>query len=181
MCPVLFPLLLLTLPAAAAAQPADPPRKLNADERAVRDVAKQLFTTYAEKKLDAFLALWSDKSPEYAAREKSVKQLYAETGALELKQFAVVRAHADGAAAWVRVRAEIVGNDVKTGKPHPGLGRMNRLIRLTKTDAGWRVISYVPAEPDLAERFAAAAAAAGCPAQFAVLAADRDLVGPSFL
>ena len=46
-------------------------------------------------------------------------------------------------AASVRVQVELTGNDAKTGKLHPFLGRLDRVLELTREGGAWKIMRYV--------------------------------------
>jgi CHAT domain-containing protein/Tfp pilus assembly protein PilF len=115
-----------------------------------------MFTTYAAKDLDAFMAEWSPQAADFATRKQNMQRIFAQTGKLEMKELGVVKFAVIGDVARARVRVEIAGNDLKTGQLHADLGRLNRLLLLKKGEVGWKVVRYVPAEQDLADRLAAA-------------------------
>ncbi len=165
-------LILAALPSSPCAADGD------ADDKAIRDLAGRFFDAYASKDLDAIMALWSEKSPDYEARKKTMAGLYAQTGPIGLKSMEVVRLRRDGGAASVRVRAELTGNDLKTGKLHPFLGRLDRVLDVAREGGEWKILRYTPSDRRLMERLVAAASKAE---RLRLLDQDSDLVGQGFV
>jgi tetratricopeptide (TPR) repeat protein len=144
----------------------------------IRALVDRLFKAYARKDLDGFMALWSKKSPDYAARTRTMRQLFAETGLIELKELQVLRVVVDGDSARVRFRVELAGTNPGTGKLHRWLGKLDRLLALTREGGDWKVWRYLPPEQELAERLAAAKTDED---RQRLLAADTALVNVEFV
>jgi CHAT domain-containing protein/ketosteroid isomerase-like protein len=143
------------------------------DEPAARVVVDRLFAAYARKDIDAYMACWAPDARGLKTRREAMTRIFAETGALDLKELSVVRAEAGPTAARFRVRVEIAGSNTKTGRPHRDLGRLNRVVELTRSTVGWRVLRYAPAEVDLADRLGATTTR---DARERLLDENRDLV-----
>jgi CHAT domain-containing protein len=126
-----------------------------ADEGAVRRVVERMFSAYAKKDLDGFMAAWSSASPGYAIRRKNMQAIFAETGPIEVKSLALVTASVRGDTARVRVRADLAGNAVATDKPYHQFGRLNRVLTLAREEGVWKIYGYVPAEAEFAARLGA--------------------------
>jgi CHAT domain-containing protein/tetratricopeptide (TPR) repeat protein len=144
------------------------------DEKAVRTVVERFFAVYAKKDLDGFMALWSEKAPDYATRKQTMQRVFAETGDITLKELTIIEAETKGDAARVRVRVELVGADKNSGKLHSSLGKFNRLLLLGRQDGAWKVLRYGPAEDELLARLLAAD---GKDAREKLYRENKDLVG----
>jgi tetratricopeptide (TPR) repeat protein len=147
-------------------------------EKAIRAFVDRLFKAYARKDLDGFMALWSEKSPDYAVRKRTMRQLFAETGPIDLKALRVLRVVVDGASARVHFRVELAGTNPGTGELHRWLGKLDRLLVLTREGGDWQVRRYLPPEQELAERVAAAKTDEE---RQRLLAADKAIVDAEFV
>jgi CHAT domain-containing protein/tetratricopeptide (TPR) repeat protein len=143
-----------------------------AGEAAVQQVVERFFAAYAQKDLDAFMVLWSAQAPDYAGRKKTMQEIFAETGPIEVKSLALVRTKVEEAKAWARVKVELVGNDVKTGKPYPLFGKLDRSLHLVREGETWKVWKYLTYYDD---RIAALLAAPSKAERAEILAEDRQL------
>ena len=132
-----------------------------ADETAVRAVAQRYFAAYAKKDLDGFMALWSEKSPDFKSRKQTMQRIFGETEDIRLKALTIVKATVTDEAAQLRVRVELASTDKRSGKPHADMGRLNRLLDLVREDGAWKVRRYGPAELLLLDRLLAADGKAG--------------------
>ena len=121
-----------------------------------RQIVQRYFALYAAKDLDGFMALWSSQAPDYKSRKQTMQRIFAETGDIQLKELTVVQVEAKDDAACVGVRLELVGADKRTSKPHPDLGKLNRVLLLRRQEGSWKVWRYVPAEQEMLERLLAA-------------------------
>lgn len=146
-----------------------------ADEREVRALAEQYFGAYARKDLEGFMALWSEKSPDFATRKQTMQRIFAQTGDIQLKELTIVRSELAGESARLRVQVELIGNDRQSGKLHPDLGKLNRVLQLVREKSVWKVWRYGPADQDLLDRLLAAD---GKAERERLLKQDRDLVTP---
>jgi hypothetical protein len=131
-----------------------------------------MFDAYTRKDLDGFMSCWSSEARGFESRRKTMKQIFTETGPITLKELTIVRSTIQPAVATIRVSVDLAGLDEKSGKPHPMLGRLDRIVGLKQTSAGWRIVRYGPAEPDLAARLAVAGSREE---RDRLLAAEKDL------
>jgi CHAT domain-containing protein len=116
---------------------------------------------------------WSTRSPEIDAGRKAAQSAFGDTDAIDLKRLAVVKVTIEGEKAVVRVDAEMLAADKKTGKPAAGFGVMHRMLHLIKEEGEWRVWSESSAEAELA---ASLVAARTDEEREKLLANDKDLV-----
>ncbi|MEP6635076.1 MAG: CHAT domain-containing protein [Acidobacteriota bacterium] len=154
------------------AQPAQHSATAN-DEAALRSLVGQFFDAYAKEDSEGWLRLWSAKSPELAARRKSLQQLFADDDRIEVKDILIGRLAVEGDSASLRVSVEINAVEAKTGKPATGLGKMNRAFRFVKEEGMWKVWGESSAEEDLV---AALLAAKSEVERAALLEADKELM-----
>jgi CHAT domain-containing protein len=144
-----------------------------ADENALRTVAEELFASYPSENLEAFMALWSAKSPETASRRKAMQELFAANEKIEAKDLSISKVKVESDKASLRITVEITALDGKTGKPAAGFGKMNRALDFVKEGGRWRIWREVAAEEDLA---AALIAAKTQDEREALLQAERGLI-----
>lgn len=112
----------------------------------VSRVAEQFFAAYSKKDLTGFLALWSQTSPDLVERQQTIQGLFANTDKIQLKAFNIIQVQIEDRKARVRVIAEIMGVDLKTGRVPEGLGKMDRILYLVRENDGWKVWREAPAD-----------------------------------
>src|SRR5262245_51619376 len=112
------------------------------DEAALRALVERYFAAYAKKDPDAFMALWSDRSPDFAARREAIQQRFASLEKIEVRSLAVRRLVAEDSGvpgspgASVRVVVDISALAAKTGKPAPGFGKLNCTLHCVRLAGG---------------------------------------------
>ena len=143
------------------------------DDATLRALTERFFRYYATKDSESFIKLWSAKSTQIESRKKSMQDLYAKTGPVDLKSLTVADVAIDGENARVRINAEMAAVDAKTGKLADGFGKMNRSLHFVKELAEWKVSRETSSEEELA---GALAAAKSDDERAKVLAADKNLV-----
>jgi tetratricopeptide (TPR) repeat protein len=126
-----------------------------ADEAALRSLTEKFFAAYAKQDLDALMALWSDKSPDYASSKQSLQQSFA-ANRIEVKATTMGSLTVDGDKASLRVVVDSSAVEAKTGNPASGFGRLNRILHFVRENAVWKVWRYVSSEEELAAAIAAA-------------------------
>jgi CHAT domain-containing protein/lipopolysaccharide biosynthesis regulator YciM len=144
-------------------------------EAAVRAVAERYFALYASKDLDGLMTLWSAKSPELEAHKKSAAELFASSGSIALKSFAVQRVSVAGDKARVRVEADVQVFEAKTGKEKDGYGRLLRTLEFVREPDGWKVVGELATYDELA---GALFAARIDEERAALLRAEAEMVTP---
>jgi CHAT domain-containing protein/Tfp pilus assembly protein PilF/ketosteroid isomerase-like protein len=143
-----------------------------ADEQAARQVAERFVAAYAGKDVEAALALWSPQSRGAADYRRQLQRLFAETGPITVRRFAVASVHRDGNRTVVRFRAELDGQDRRTNQRHPALGKLHRTLVLLREPGGWKVDQE--AQPELILAFQLASARDAAERQ-RLFAADADV------
>ena len=143
------------------------------DEAALRSLVEQFFGAYAKEDSEGWLRLWSGKSPELVARQKSLQQLFAADERIEVKDVRMGKLLVEGDRASLRATIEINAIEVKTGKAASDLGKMNRAFHFVKEDGVWRVWSESSAEEDLVTALSAAKSEAD---RASLLAAEKELM-----
>jgi CHAT domain-containing protein/Tfp pilus assembly protein PilF len=126
-----------------------------ADEAALRSLTENFFAAYAKQDLDALMALWSDKSPDFAASKQSLQQSFA-ANRIEIKATTMGKLNVDGDKANLRVLVDSSAVDIKTNEPAKGFGRLNRSLHFVKEGGVWKVARYVSSEEELTMALAAA-------------------------
>lgn len=145
---------------------------------AIHGVVERFFKEYAGKNLEAFMALWSEKSPDLAIRRQTMKGIFAETGPIELVSLTITRSSVEADAAFVSFQAELSGADVRSGKLHQKLGRLERLIELRREGDAWKIFLYGAPVYIAARRLEAASTAAE---RDRILATDKGLLIPDLI
>ncbi|PYT08793.1 MAG: hypothetical protein DMF60_03875, partial [Acidobacteria bacterium] len=142
-------------------------------EAAIRALVDQFFAAYARKDIEAFIRLWSAKSPDFESKKKAAQVLFADNEKIEVRSSYVSKESVDGESASARVALEIAATDAKTHKPAVGFGKMNRALRFVKESGIWKVWSETSAEEELA---AALVAAKSDEERAALLTDQKDLL-----
>jgi CHAT domain-containing protein len=150
-----------------------PSNQGQAEEQGVRAVVDAFFGAFQRKDIDAVMSLWSAKADQAGTVKQNLTGTFTRVGAIELKTLVVKKLDFSGDEAIARVAVEMNAADAKTGNPAPGFGKLNRTLRLSKDDHGWKVIEYQPSEKLLALAIVAAKTRAG---QQALMDANPDLV-----
>ncbi len=68
----------------------------------MRALVERFFTAYAKKDLEDWSRWWQAKSPDFAARQKAVAQLFAACDQFEVKNLVIRQVRIEGAQASVR-------------------------------------------------------------------------------
>jgi CHAT domain-containing protein/Tfp pilus assembly protein PilF len=142
-----------------------------ADEVALRSLTEKFFAAYQKQDLDALMALWSEKSPDYASSKQSLQQSFA-ANRIEIKATTPGSLSIEGDKASLRVVIDSNAVEVKSGKPASGFGRLNRTLHFVRENGAWKVWRYVSKEEELA---AAIAAAKTDEERKALFEADKEL------
>jgi len=144
----------------------------DADDKAIRDLAKRYYAAYAAGDLDNFMALWSEKAPDYEAAKKFMAGLYSEAGPMAVKSLTVLWVRRDGDAASVRVFVEIAVADHKVDQQR--LFRLSVVLDLSREARHWKVVRYGPPDRWLIARLADAESKEE---RGRLLDGDSDLIG----
>ena len=75
------------------------------EEAALRNLAYEFFTAYANKELEPWMRLWSAKAPALAPRRKQAEQLFATHEKLEVVSLSIGKVTVEGEKASVRAAA----------------------------------------------------------------------------
>jgi tetratricopeptide (TPR) repeat protein len=118
------------------------------------------------------MALWSEKSADYAVSRKSFQESFA-ANRIDIKSTTVGRLTLDGDHASLRLVVDSSAVKVRTGKPASGFGRLNRTLHFVKESGSWKVLRYVSSEEELA---AALATAKSGEERKALLEASKELL-----
>ena len=121
----------------------------SADETAVRQLVERFFAAYRSGDIGSLMALWSEKSPNFAAAKQTFQQIF-EANKLELKSLTFGRIVLEGGTGSVSVTADISAVNAKTGTPADGFGKMNLTLSVKRDLGPWRIWQYTTAEEDLA-------------------------------
>ncbi len=149
-----------------------------ADEGEARALVEQFFAAYAKKDLAGWSRLSDAKSPDFAARQKAVAQIFAAGEQLEVKNLVIRQVRIEGARASVRVSVEMSATARATGKPLAGLGPLNRTLRCVKEDGAWKVWSEISVAREIAEALASAPTEQQ---RAALLEAEKDSINTELL
>jgi CHAT domain-containing protein len=146
------------------------------DAADLQAVVDKFFAAYAEEDLDGFMALWSQKSPEFASRKQAMQQLFAANN-YTFANLALSRVKVEGEAASLtaslRVAVDMTSQSTTQPPNHPTTRRLIRNFTFVKEGGAWKVWRYYPAADDLA---AALVAAKTEEERKTLLAAEKELV-----
>jgi CHAT domain-containing protein/tetratricopeptide (TPR) repeat protein len=138
-------------PATSAPTPQSAAMPLAKDEAELRAVVEQYFAAYAKEDLDGVMRLWSEKSPDYAERKKTLADLFAKDD-YSVSNLTITRVKMQMKNATLRASLTLKALN-KNGQERSEV--IYRNITLMKEDAGWTVWRYVPATTDLVEEMLA--------------------------
>lgn len=79
------------------------PLAQNADETALRGLVEKFFAAYTKKDLDGVMALWSEKSPEFAQRQQTMQRLFATLAKIEVNSLNISRLETNEGQARMRL------------------------------------------------------------------------------
>src|SRR6266478_6485014 len=65
-------------------------------EAAIRALVDQFFAAYARKNIEAFIRLWSAKSPDFESKKKAAQVLFADNEKIEVRSSYVSKESVDG-------------------------------------------------------------------------------------
>ena len=131
-----------------------------AEETALRGVVEEFFDAYAKEDLERFIGLWSAKSSELESRRKAMQEVFTAADKIEVKALTISKVKVESEKASMRVAIEMTALDVKSSKPAPGFGKMNRALQFVKENGMWKVWREAAAEEELAAALVAATSAA---------------------
>jgi CHAT domain-containing protein/tetratricopeptide (TPR) repeat protein len=120
-----------------------------ADESALRQLTEKFFAAYRKPDIDALMALWSEKSPDYTASRQSLQKSFA-ANRIELKSATPGKLTLAGDKASLRVVVDSSAIEIVTGQPAIGFGRLNRTLHFIKEGEVWKVSRYTASEEELA-------------------------------
>ena len=148
------PILLLSVSSTLRYQSAGQSEPMDNDQ--VRSVVTSFFDAFQRRDLEALMRIWSVKSPDFASARQAFEQQFGAIDKVHLDAVQVRGVEINKDHATVLVSADLSAVDVQTGKSASGVGKLNRLVELVKEGGAWKIVRYVSAEEDLANRIAAA-------------------------
>jgi CHAT domain-containing protein/uncharacterized protein HemY len=143
------------------------------DEASLRTIVEEFYAMYPKKDLQGFLRLWSEKSPDLAARRKAMEKLFADNDKVEVKSVMIGRTQTEGEYASLRATVELSAGEARAGNPAREFGKMNRAFRFVKEDGRWKILRELSVAEDIARALAAAKSENE---RAALLAADSEFV-----
>lgn len=149
------------------------PRSITDEETALRTLAEKFYATYAQKDLAGFFRLWSEKSPELAARRQAMPPFFANYAQIEVKELTIRHLALAGETARLRVSFAVHLIEAQTGRPAPTSGQRIRVLHCAKEEGQWKVWRELAAAEELAARLSQARNEGE---QAALLAAEKELV-----
>jgi CHAT domain-containing protein len=119
------------------------------DQTAIQGQINRFLEAYQKGDAKAVMALWSEKSPDFAAAKREMERLFAnhkiEVSGLNFGKSSI---ETDKARLQFTIDVRAVNN--QTGKPADGFGKMNRTMLLVKETEGWKIWKYTASEEELA-------------------------------
>jgi CHAT domain-containing protein/Tfp pilus assembly protein PilF len=143
------------------------------EQPAAHSLVEKFFAAYTKKDLDAFMSLWSAKSPHFASRRQTMRELFSTHDHLRFEGLTIGKVTFEAERASVRARLVMNADDSQTGKPAPGFGRWTRNFYFVMEDGGLKVWRESGAEEELASALGAAKTKAG---RETLLAAEQELL-----
>ena len=130
------------------------------DAAALKAVVDKFFDTFAKKDLDGFMALWSQKSPDYASRKQGMQRLLA-ANIYSFANLAISRVKVEGDAASLRATlrfaVDVTSQPQPTSaNPQPTKQRLIGNFAFVKEEGTWKVWRFSSAFDDLAAALVAA-------------------------
>ena len=123
------------------------------DEAALRALVEKFFAAYAKKDLDGFMALWSEKSPDYAARKQTMQQRFAAwDDAFANLTLSRMKVEGEKASLRVAVASTAINVQTKQSRKQPWV----RDFAFVKEGSVWKVWRETSAFDDLANALVAA-------------------------
>ena len=150
------------------------------DEADLRALVERFFAAYAQKDLDGFMALWSEKSPEFAARKQTMPQRFAAWdyafanfafSRVKVEAGEVIRGDAASLTASLRVAVESTTVNVQTKRRQKQ--QLVRNFAFVKEGDVWKVWREASAFEDLTDALVAAKTEEE---RAALLAGEKELV-----
>src|SRR5947209_2651526 len=87
------------------------------DEAAVKDLVGRMIAAYSARDLEAFMSLYSPKSPEFATRKSSISHSIEENETVSARELTILSTSVTGSKATVRAKWHMAATRAKTGKP----------------------------------------------------------------
>ncbi len=109
-------------------------------------VVEQFFAAFQQKDLPKVMALWNEKSPDFAAGRQSMQQTFATYRQIEVKSLRPDKIAVEKDKATVQLIAElsvVIGQDSTLFQAH-------RTIHMVKENDVWKISKYVTAEEEFA-------------------------------
>jgi CHAT domain-containing protein/Tfp pilus assembly protein PilF len=144
-----------------------------AEEAAVRGVVSRFFEAYQHRDLKGAMSLWSEKSPERARAQQSLRESFERSPKLEVKSVKFGAAVSQADQVKISAVVEVTNLVAPTEQPVEGVARMNQSFWLVKEGLDWKIWKYASTETELAE---ALVAAGSSEARAAVLSQKPELV-----
>jgi CHAT domain-containing protein/Tfp pilus assembly protein PilF len=161
------------VPSFSFAQDKRPTQLDSPDDHVLRGIIDEFFAAYSRKDVDAFVRLWSAKSPDLAVRRQEIQKLFGEAKTVEVRGLVVSKVTVDGDRARLRVSADISVVNVQTAKATAGYRKMNRVFEMVKDAGLWKIWRESPAEEELAVNIAGATTEEE---RRALIKSERDLL-----
>jgi len=146
-----------------------------AEEAALRAVVERFFAAYGKKDLAGVMALWSEKSPDFASQKQALQQQFTtEDCGFGNPTISRVKIEAEKASLRVIVDSTAINMQGKQKREE----RLARNFGFVKESGEWKVWQYVSAESDLAEALVKAKVEAE---RSALLAEEKELITPELV
>ena len=143
-------------PATSAPTPQSAAASSPKDEAELRAVVEQFFAAYAKEDLDGVMRLWSEKSPDYAERKKTLADLFAKED-YSFRDLVLTRVKVESAKASLRLTLE--RGAVNLGTKQARTERLALALKLVNEGGSWRLWSYQPVTQEVAAALLAAQSA----------------------
>jgi len=118
--------------------PADDPEK---NDNELRAVIEKFFELYANEDLEGLMRMWSEKSPDYAARKKAMAELFAKED-YRASNLTITRVKVDGDKASLRASVQVTTLNTQTKTERQEKMIRNMLTEGSRSSFVWRAYAY---------------------------------------
>src|SRR5689334_18723741 len=99
------------------------------DDAALRKLVEKFFDLYQKRDLEGLMALWSEKSPDFAARKQAFQQAFA-ANKIHVRNITIRKTDVGNDKATIRAALGIAAEAPETGKTADDASVMNRTFHL---------------------------------------------------
>jgi CHAT domain-containing protein len=139
----------------------------------LRPFVERYYAAYANRDVEALMALWNSHSPEIGPQREALQKFFATNDHIVVNNIEIKQARIEEDRARLRVAVEVSATDVKKGKPAVNLGSMIRSFEFVRESGTWKIWNESDAVDELAS---ALIAATGEQERKALLEREKELL-----